>query len=317
MLNPEPGEYYFHFPDGNATVARLLVRRLIPGVFRHPERSEGAEAVVTARADYSRLDRPGSDVRLRLRSPVVQVRHDGAPDAATSATVTYATGREVRTVRAGAVVMACWHTSIPYLCPDLPAAQREALAFAVKVPMVYTNVFIRNWRAFQRLGVSRVTAPGFWHPNLTLDFPVSVGSYTHTRSPDEPVVLHLSKAACKPGLPVREQHREGRIELLRTPFEAIERDIRDQLTRILGPGGFDAGRDILGITVNRWPHGYAYQYNSLFDDFWFEGRETPCEVARRPFGRIAIANADAGAYSYTDAAIDHAHRAVQELLRLG
>jgi spermidine dehydrogenase len=313
MPNPEPGEYYFHFPDGNATVARLLVRRLIPDAIP----GSTTDDIVTARADYARLDRPGSDVRLRLRSSVVQVRHDGAPGSAPSATVTYATGREVRTVRAGAVVMACWHTSIPYLCPDLPATQREALTFAVKVPMVYTNVFIRNWRAFQRLGVSRVTAPGFWHPNLTLDFPVSVGNYTHTRSPDEPVVLHLSKAACRPGLPVREQHREGRIELLRTPFEAIERGIRDQLTRILGPGGFDAGRDILGITVNRWPHGYAYQYNSLFDDFWFEGRETPCEVARRPFGRIAIANADAGAYSYTDAAIDHAHRAVQELLRLG
>jgi spermidine dehydrogenase len=162
-----------------------------------------------------------------------------------------------------------------------------------------------------------VTAPGFWHPNVTLDFPVTVGSYGHSRSPDEPIVLHLSKAACRPGLPVREQHREGRIELIRTPFETIERDIRDQLTRILGPGGFDAGNDILGLTVNRWPHGYAYQYNSLYDRFWLEGGETPCEVARRPFGRIAIANADAGAYSYTDAAIDHAHRAVQDLLRLG
>jgi len=313
MPNPEPGEYYFHFPDGNASIARLLVRQLVPGAIP----GSTADDVVMARANYGRLDRPGNDVRIRLRSSVVQVRHDGAPGPTTTATVTYATGREVRTVRAGAVVMACWHTSIPYLCPDLPAAQREALAFAVKVPMVYTNVFVRNWRAFQNLGISRVTAPGFWHPNVTLDFPVTVGGYPHPKSPDEPIVLHLSKSACRPGLPAREQHREGRIELIRTPFETIERGIRDQLGRILGPGGFDAGKDILGITVNRWPHGYAYQYNSLFDDFWFEGRETPCEVARRPFGRIAIANADAGAYSYTDAAIDHAHRAVQDLLGLG
>jgi spermidine dehydrogenase len=313
MPSAEAGEYYFHFPDGNASIARLLVRRLVPGAI--PGRT--ANDVVTARADYARLDRPGSAVRIRLRSPVVRVQHDGPATTATSATVTYATGRDVRSVRTAAVVLACWHTSIPYLCPDLPTAQRQALEFAVKVPMVYTNVFIRNWRAFERLGVSRVTAPGFWHPNLTLDFPVSVGGYTHTRSPDEPVVLHLSKAASQPGLPVREQHREGRIALLRTSFDTIEASIREQVTRILGPGGFDTGRDILGITVNRWPHGYAYQYNSLYDDFWFEGHETPCERARRPFGRIAIANADAGAYSYTDAAIDHAHRAVQDLLRLG
>ena len=85
--------------------------------------------------------------------------------------------------------------------------------------------------------------------------------------------------------------------------------------RALGGGGFDPARDILGITVNRWPHGYAYQYNSLADDFWLNSGEQPCAVARRPFGRIAIANSDAAAYAYTDAAIDHGHRAVQELLK--
>ena len=86
------------------------------------------------------------------------------------------------------------------------------------------------------------------------------------------------------------------------------------MARTLGGGGFDPARDILAITVNRWPHGYAYQYNSLFDPFWLEGGEPPCVRARRPFGRIAIANSDADAYSYTDAAIDQAHRAVRELL---
>jgi spermidine dehydrogenase len=182
------------------------------------------------------------------------------------------------------------------------------------VPLVYTNVFIRRWTAFQTLGVQRVSTPGMWHTSFNLDFPVSLGAYQHQTSPAEPVVLHLSKSACKPGLPIRDQHRAGRMELLTTSFETIERGIRDQLGRALGGGGFDPAADILGITVNRWPHGYAYQYNSIADDFWFTDGEQPCVVARRPHGRIAIANADAGAYSYTDAAIDHAHRAVQELL---
>jgi spermidine dehydrogenase len=144
--------------------------------------------------------------------------------------------------------------------------------------------------------------------------PVSVGAYHHQTNPGDPIVLHLTKAVCKPGLPTREQHRAGRRELLSTSFNTIERSIRDQLARTLGPGGFDPARDVLAITVNRWPHGYAYQYNSLADPFWLNGGEQPCVVARRRHGRIAIANSDAGAYAYTDCAIDHAHRAVQELL---
>jgi len=200
------------------------------------------------------------------------------------------------------------------MCPELPEAQKTALAYAVKIPLVYTNVFIRSWTAFQKLGVQRISTPGFWHTSVGLDFPVSLGAYKHQTNPAEPIVLHLSKAACRPGLPTREQHRAGRWELFSTSFATIERSIRDQLGRTLGGGGFDPAADILGITVNRWPHGYAYQYNSLADDFWFEGGEAPCAVARRRHGRIAIANADAAAYSYTDAAIDQAHRAVQELL---
>jgi spermidine dehydrogenase len=154
-----------------------------------------------------------------------------------------------------------------------------------------------------------------WHTGFTLDMPVSIGAYKHQTNPNEPIVLHLTKSACKPGLSTREQHRVGRRELLGTPFAIIERNIREQLGRALAGGGFDPARDVLGVTVNRWPHGYAYQYNSLEDDFWVKGGEQPCAVARKPFGRITIANSDAAAYAYTDAAIDHGHRAVQELLR--
>jgi spermidine dehydrogenase len=104
------------------------------------------------------------------------------------------------------------------------------------------------------------------------------------------------------------------VELVSTPFDTFERNVREQLTRMLGAGGFDAARDVLALTVNRWPHGYAYQYNSLWDSFWIAGGPLPCVAARKTFGRIAIANTDAAAYAYTDAAIDQAHRAVGELL---
>jgi spermidine dehydrogenase len=111
----------------------------------------------------------------------------------------------------------------------------------------------------------------------------------------------------------RDQHRMGRAELLTTSFATFEEKIRDQLGRILGPGGFDPARDITAITVNRWPHGYAYEYNPLFDPDWQKG-EAPHEIARARFGPITIANSDAAAAAYTDAAIDQAHRAVEELL---
>ena len=123
----------------------------------------------------------------------------------------------------------------------------------------------------------------------------------------------MLRTPCSPGLPARDQHRAGRVELLATPFATFERNIRDELGRMLGPAGFDPARDVQAITVNRWAHGYAYFYNSLWDPDWPEGQR-PCVLGRRPFGRIAIANSDAAARAYTDAAIDEAHRAVQELL---
>ena len=81
---------------------------------------------------------------------------------------------------------------------------------------------------------------------------------------------------------------------------------------MLGAGGFDPAEDILGITVNRHAHGYAYEYNSLFDPDYPEG-ESPHEIGRQPFGRIRIANSDSGGRAYIDCAIDEAWRAVGEL----
>ncbi|HSB62341.1 MAG TPA: hypothetical protein VLI67_11520, partial [Vicinamibacteria bacterium] len=306
----EAEPYFFHFPDGNATLARLLVRRLIPDAI--PGRT--ADDVVTARADYARLDRPGSPVRLRLESTAVRVRHLGQPATAREVEVAYVRAGRLEAVRSRRCVLACWHTMIPLLCPELPAAQREALAFAVKVPIVYTSVLLRDWKAFAKAGVHEIHAPGGYHTGVNLNLPVSMGDYRFARSPEEPIVVHLVRTPCRPGLPARDQHRAGRTELLATPFETFERAIRDQLARMLGPAGLDPARDVAAITVNRWPHGYAYQYNSLFDAFWLENGETPCAAARRPFGLLAIANADAAAYAYTDAAIDHAFRAVQEVL---
>jgi spermidine dehydrogenase len=303
------GSYRYHFPDGNASIARLLVRDLIPEALP----GHTVEDVVTASVQYNRLDHPSSLIRLRLNSTVVAARNIGGLASAKEVEVVYAQGKQVFKVRAKGCVLACWNMMIPYLCPELPDRQKEALHYLVKVPLVYCSVGIRNWTAFQKLGIQNVSTPGSYWDSVGLNASINIGDYHSPTSPNEPILLHLSRTPCKPGLPAREQHKAGRMELLGTSFEDFERKTRDQLARILAPGGFDPAEDIQAITVNRWPHGYGYEYNPLFDPDWPEA-ERPNVIGRKTFGAIAIANTDSGATAYTDVAIDQAYRAVHELV---
>jgi spermidine dehydrogenase len=304
------GSYRLHFPDGNATLARLLVRNLIPSAVP----GGSAEDVVTARVNYAHLDRSATPVRLRLNSIAIRARHLGDPKSAGHVEVTYLRGGKPYTARARGTVLACYNMMIPYLCPELPTAQRDALHKLVKTPLVYTSVALRNRLAFDALKLHRVYAPGGYHTYFHLNPHVDIGRYRSPKSAQQPILVHMVRTPCKPGLPEHEQNRAGRAELLSTSFETFERNIREQLGRTLGAGGFDPARDISAITVNRWPHGYAPEYNPLFDPDVPEA-ERPHMIGRAQFGRIAIANSDAGGGAYTDSAINQGHRAVAELLR--
>ena len=304
------GSTKLHFPDGNATIARLLVRSLLPEAVP----GGSAEDVVTARVDYGRLDRPGSRVRLRLSSIVLGAQHVGDPSSAREVQVRYVRDGRVQTVRARGCVLACYNAMIPYLVPELPERQQAALHQLVKSPLVYTSVALRNWQPFSKLGIEHIYAPGCYHSNVHLNPHVNIGSYRSPATPDQPMLIRMLRVPTHPGLSEHEQNKAGRAELLATPFATFERNIRDQLARMLEAGGFDPARDIEAITVNRWPHGYAPEYNPLWDP------EVPPEqranvIARAPFGRMTIANSDSGAAAYTDSAIDQADRAVSELLQ--
>ena len=304
------GSLRLHFPDGNASIARLLVRNLIPGAVP----GSSAEDVVTARVNYAQLDRNAAPVRLRLNSIAIRARHLGEAKSGGTAQVTYLRGGQAFSARAGGAVLACYNMMIPYLCPELPAAQQDALHKLVKTPLVYTSVALRNRQAFDALKVHRVYAPGSYHTYFHLNPHVNVGRYQSPKTAQQPILLHMVRTPCMPGLPEHEQNRAGRTELLNTSFETFERNIRDQLARTLKGGGFDPARDITAITVNRWPHGYAPEYNPLFDPDVPE-HERPHVIGRAAFGRISIANSDAGGGAYTDSAINQAHRAVAEQLR--
>jgi spermidine dehydrogenase len=203
---------------------------------------------------------------------------------------------------------------IPYLCPQLPEAQKVALDYGTKTPLVSTNVLLQNGKALEKVGSARFYAPGRFH-SMIFGYGRSLGDHHQDWDPKKPVALHMMAA---PGSDVasgsaRERYREARYRLEAMTFTAYEREIREHLAGMLAGGGFDPARDILAITVNRWPHGYSYERNPLYDPEWPEG-QAPWEIGRQRFGRIAIASADAGGYSYINAAIDQAHRAVGELV---
>jgi spermidine dehydrogenase len=273
-----------------------------------------AEDLVTSRVNYRALDRDGSIVRLRLNAVVVGAHHDSADlNRARAVRISYVRDGRLLAVRARQCVLACYNAVIPYLVPELPAAQKAALHEAIKTPLVYTTVGLSNWRPFKELGVHSIYAPGGYHTTVRLNSTVDVGTYQSPRSPDEPNLLAMIRTPCHPGLTEHEQNKVGRAELLATPFETFEREIRDQLRRLLAGTSFDPATDIRAIIVNRWPHGYAPENNSLFDADVPTGEEHYVR-ARARFGRMAIANSDAGAGAYTDVAMEQGHRAAYELL---
>jgi spermidine dehydrogenase len=298
--------YVHHFPDGNAGLARLLVKAMIPEV---GPAAPGMDGIVLDRFDYALLDREGRPVRLRLSTTAVRVEPHGGGVAVGLVGV-----GGLRRIEADAAILACNAGVIPALCPALRDAQKAALLENVRLPLVYANVVVRDWTSFQALTVHSIAAPMAFWSLVKLDFPVSLGGYAFPKTPDEPMVLHMVHAPMEPiaGATQRDQARIGRAALLETPFESYEARILDQLDRMLGPGGFVAARDVLAITVNRWPHGYSYYANPLFDDE--EAFAAIAARTRTPFGRIAIGLSDTGFDPYAHTAIDEGLRAAGEVL---
>ena len=310
-VSDEP--YIFHFPDGNATIARLLVRKMIPNAIS----GNTMEDIVTAKADYSQLDLPDQNTKIRLESTVISVKNvNGGVE------VIYVNQGKLYKVSGKKCILACYNGIIPELCPELPNKQKEALKYNVKVPLVWIQVAMKNWHMFANKGISRAISPNSFFNNMYIDFPVSIGDYQYPQTFDEPVVFLMNHVPTRPyeGLTNREQHRKGRYDILKLSFQDYEDKIIDHLSAMFGSDFKE--EDLAGITVNRWAHGYSYEYNSLFDNAFFDGRmpdsmnneRYPHVMGRKPIGNISIANSDSGGSAYVDAAIVQADRAVNELL---
>ena len=312
QLQLSSDRYIYHFPDGNHGVARALLRSLNPAALP----GQGLESLVDTPINGAALSDPAAAVRLRLQHTVVQVQHEGpVPTAQTVRLEVLDAQGQRRQVRARRVVLACWHRAVARMCDELPEAQRQALSDQVKTPLIYANVLLSHWRPFARAGWSGLRSVGGFWPEASLDFPVNLGSARASPGPDHPILLHLAKVVLPveaQGLPPRQQASLGRQQLQAWRTEDLLAPAMHLLRSALAPYGFQDS-DVEAVTFNRWAHGYAYEYMHGADAFWPQG-PLPCEQARQGWGRVAIANSDAGAYAYAHSAIDQATRAISELL---
>jgi len=286
-----------HFPDGNATLARSLVKKLVPDVGP----GETAEEIVLSKFNYAELDKSSNSARVRLNSTVVNVKHGGDPNRSSDVLVNYINDGKSYQVRGEGVVMACYSMMNPHIIPDLPKEQDAALRSLSKVPLQYTTVGVTNWRGMKEMGIGMAMCPGNIHQVVGMDYPVSMGGYEFTKTPNDPCILHMRSApvGATIGAPRVEQYREARHKMLGLQFNDYEEEIREHLGGMLPKELFNFDKDVKSISINRWGHAYAHG--------------NPGPVGRQPFGRITIANSDSVGGSSMQAAVGQAWRAVKEL----
>jgi spermidine dehydrogenase len=302
------------YPDGSHTIARHLLKRILPEAVPGPDTMEG---VFSSRIQYDQFDRPEHRVRVRLRSAAVRVEHVGDPSSKQVAVHYVSPEGRVSRVTARSVVVAAWAAAVKHIVPELSAEQKKALEDYRYCSEIYINVALRNWKPIAKIGAFEMFMPDGYCTWMHVNDPLHVGEYKPEFHPDKPTLLNMYKYIHEMGLDPEEQMVLGRTELETKTFEDHEREIRTALNHVLGPWGFNAAEDIVAITVNRWGHGYVYA-NSYQGISKFENpaRDYPQVEGRASLGRISFAGADAAGNPWTQATFVQAHRAAMEQLEL-
>ncbi len=298
------------FPGGNTGVARHIVKALVPAAMPGAATMAG---ICQSRVNFSALDQPHQPTRIRLRSTVVSIAHEGSAANAPHVNIVYLREGRFHRVRARSVVLANGNWTINSIVRDLPTAYRHAYAQFFRAPCIIANVAVRNWRFLARMGISQCQ----WFEGignyLAVRRVATIGGGASTLSPDSPTVLTLKILFANPGRSLPEQVNTGRYQMMTTPFSAYEKQLRNQFATMFGKQGFDGRRDIAGIILNRWGHAYLAPQPGFF--FGRDAKPAPAELMRRhPFGRIAFANSDLSGIMDHRASITEAHRAVQQVI---
>lgn len=316
------------WPDGNVSLLRLLVSKLIPAAF--PDVDGGRptqENIVKARCDYSQLDLPANTVRIRLNSLVLNVEPgDRRGGLATVDYLPLGGGDPRRPAGFRAcgthVIMACWNRVTAHLVQGLPRDQVKNLCYARKVPLIYGRAVLNNWQAWADAKISSVSPRGkslFWD-SASISAGARFGSAygpTPNEPPTAPASLSFTVVPNDPRrVPQIAAYESGREILLNKTFEDLEHDLVDVIDRSVNKSGgnFEPERDLHSIMINRWNYGYAHELTSVWDpSLYGPVRNQPHVRGRVPFRNVAIANSDSGAMAYTHSAISEAFRAVNDL----
>ena len=298
------------FPGGNSTIARLMVKSLIPGAF---DGQDDVGTICRNKVNFSALDTPGNRSRVRLSSTVISVQHDGDPAKADAVTIVYLKEGKLYRLKSRSVVMAGGSWTTKHIVKDLPTTHRDAYAQFYRSPCMMANVAVRNWRFLYGMGITGCRWFEGVGDYLEVRKLALTGIESPTISPDSPIVLSLKVLYSYPGNSTENQGQMGRAEMMSTSFKEYETRILEQFTEMFGAHGFDAHRDVAGIILNRWGHAYLSPQPGFF--FGKDGKPAPRETLRNgPFARIAFANTDlAGAMDHRFSILE-AKRAVGQLL---
>lgn len=302
----EEEPYIYHFPDGNASIARMLVRKMIPD----SAPGHTMEDIVLAKFDYAKLDLPENQVRLRLNSTALRIENNS--DGVAVAYMPH-DGENLKQVQAKQAIFAGHSALAARVIPEMPDAQKTASLTNVKVPMVYGKAVVKNSKAFQKLGVHSLYAPDAPYCLVKLDDPVSMGGYQFPQTADEPMVIHMVRIATDfTGQTARDMYKSGRRALNSQSYESLEKEMLDQLRSIYDVAGEKLDTVLVAVTLNRWAHGYSYEQTGLWDSD--SSAENATSSMQKRIGNIFIAGADAAWMPYVNGAIDQAYRAVEEAL---
>jgi spermidine dehydrogenase len=301
--------YLASFPGGNTGILRHIVQRLIPQIFGE---TKDINDVLSNPVDWNIIDEPSQTARMRLSSLVVNVKHDGTPEDSDRVLVTYLKGGQMYRVSAQNVVMAGQQHLNKRVVTDLPSKYKEAMDSFHHSPMMIINVALRNWKFMESLGVASVRWFGDdlgWFTTLRRQM-ILDGQEPMPLDPSKPTVLTMYNSFCLPGMPVKEQCAAARMKMFAMSYADIEHKVVQQFTKMFGAGGFDADKDIAGITVNRQGHAYVVTPPGFF--FNKNGEPTASDVIREKHGRIAFAHAELKGYQMWEGAVHEGERAAHQ-----
>lgn len=299
------------FPGGNSGYARHFLKRLIPDAITGTTRFED---IITGSINLDTLDRAGQPMRVRLRSTVLSVRHEGDPASAGTVRVVYTRDGRFHELKARAVIMATGGWINRYVVRDMPVEHRDAYQQFIHAPFLVANVALTNWRFLYQLGVTAATwdhGEGDFGYTCNIRNPMQVGGYQPPLDPDRPAILSFYTPFYRPGLPARVQATQGRLELLTTSYPEYERKISAQMLKLFAASGFHPEKDVAGLILNRWGHALTVPYPGFFGG---ASGMAPRDVIRKGYGRIAFAHSELGGWQHWGTAADEGRRGFNQLV---